>query len=154
MRGFGIGTAATAAAIGSLGSRRAPEVYARLRKPAWAPPAEIFGPIWTSLYAMIAVAGSRVARSHDNRLVTLHAMQLALNAAWPYTFFSARDRRAALAVIAVLDGLVAVEIAALLRRDRVAAALLAPYLLWSSYATALTVAVSDPSAAAAPRTGP
>ena len=139
---FGIGTAAAAAGIGSLGSRRAPQVYPQLDKPAWAPPAELFGPAWTALYAAIGIAGWRLwTRDAGRTVLALHVTQLALNAAWPSTFFTARNRTAALAVIAVLDVTIAAEIAVAARKDRTTAALLAPYLVWSLYATALTAAV-------------
>ena len=139
---FGIGTAAAAAGIGSLGSRRAPHVYPQLDKPAWAPPAGLFGPAWTVLYAAIGIAGWRLwTRDAGRTVLALHVTQLALNAAWPFTFFAARNRTAALAVIAVLDVTIAAEIAVAARKDRTTAALLAPYLVWSLYATALTAAV-------------
>lgn len=139
---FAVGTAAAAAGIGSLGSRRAPQVYPQLEKPAWAPPAGLFGPAWTVLYAAIGVAGWRLwTRDAGRTVLALHVTQLALNAAWPFTFFAARNRTAALAVIAVLDLTIAAEIAVAARKDRTTAALLAPYLVWSLYATALTAAV-------------
>ncbi len=145
---FAAGGSTAAAAIGGLGSRRAPEVYARLDKPDWAPPAGVFGPVWTGLYSAIGVAGWRLWQRRTEpsaaTALRLHALQLALNAAWPWTFFSARSRGASLAVIAVLDAAVAAEIAAAARVDRPAAALLAPYLAWSLFATALTASVSDP----------
>jgi tryptophan-rich sensory protein len=140
---FGAGTAAAAAAIGSLGSRRAPEAYARSDKPTWAPPAGVFGPVWTVLYATIGFAGWRLwTRDAGRTALGLHVTQLALNAAWPFTFFTARNRAAALTVIAVLDLTVAAEIATAARQDRPTAFLLVPYLAWSLYATALTAAVS------------
>ena len=136
-----------AAGLGALGSRQAPSTYARLDKPSWAPPASAFGPVWTALYGSLAVAGWRVhAASPLAR--RLHVTQLALNAAWPAVFFSARDQRAALAVIAVLDVAVAAEIGSLIGEDRPAAALLTPYLGWCGYATALTAAVREPAGVA------
>jgi benzodiazapine receptor len=140
---FAVGTSAAAAGIGSLGSRRAPQVYPQLDKPKWAPPAAVFGPAWTTLYTAIGIAGWRLwTRDGSRTVLGLHVSQLAFNAAWPFTFFTARNRAAALAVIAALDVTIAAEIVAAARRDRLAAALLAPYLAWSLYATALTVAVS------------
>src|SRR5438309_7537319 len=142
---FAAGGSLAAAGIGSVGSRSAPEVYQRLDKPAWAPPAGLFGPVWTLLYAGIGVAGWRLwERQAPRSLLALHAGQLALNAAWPFTFFGVRNRAASLAVITALDLAVATEVAAVARRDRTAAALLTPYLLWSLYATALNAAVQDP----------
>ena len=86
---FAVGTAAAAAGIGSLGSRRAPQVYPQLAKPVWAPPAGLFGPAWTVLYATIGVAGWRLwTRAGGRTVLALHATQLALNGAWPFTFFA------------------------------------------------------------------
>lgn len=134
-----------AAVIGGIGSRNAPEVYRQLEKPRWAPPAGVFGPVWGALYTMIGVAGGRLATARSPRVpLVLHGVQLALNAAWSPLFFQARRRRAALAVVLGMDAVVAAEIVTALRRDRTAAALLAPYLAWNLYATALTASVRDP----------
>jgi tryptophan-rich sensory protein len=136
-----------AAGFGALGSRRAPDIYARLDRPSWAPPASAFGPVWSVLYAANAVVGWRAyALSPGAR--RLHLAQLALNAVWPSVFFSVREKRASLAVIAALDATVAAEVAALGRDDPRAAALLTPYLGWCGFATALNAAVSEPSTSA------
>ncbi|MGH3228902.1 MAG: TspO/MBR family protein [Streptosporangiaceae bacterium] len=143
-----LGASAATAGVGSLGSRRAPEQYGRLVKPRWAPPAEVFGPVWSVLYAAIGLAGWRAWRSGGGAAaLALHGVQLALNAAWPAAFFAAGARRRALAVNVALDAAIAAEIAAVWRRDRLAAAVLTPYLAWSLYATALTAAVRGPSRA-------
>ncbi|MGW9309813.1 TspO/MBR family protein [Saccharomonospora azurea] len=142
---FAAGSALAAATVGSLGSARAPKVYQRLVTPRWAPPAGVFGPVWTALYTAIGVAGWRLwTRRAGRTTLGLHLGQLALNAAWPATFFVARRRTLSLAVVVALDGAIAAEIATAARRDPVAAGLLAPYLAWSLYATALTAAVRDP----------
>src|SRR5690348_7906061 len=111
---FAAGGSLAAAALGGLGSRRAPEVYARLDKPSWAPPAGVFGPVWTGLYSGIAVSAWRLwqrrVESAAGAALGLHAAQLALNAAWPWTFFSVRSRTASLAVIVALDATIAAEI--------------------------------------------
>ena len=133
-----------AATVGGLGSARAPSVYARLEKPSWAPPAAAFGPVWSALYATIALAGWR-AYDASPAARRLHVAQLALNSAWPAVFFSAREKRASLAVIVALDALIAAELAVLRRDDPLAAAILAPYLAWCAFATALNAAVSAPA---------
>ena len=96
------------------------------------------------LYATIAVAGWRAYTASPGAR-GLHLAQLALNAAWPGVFFSLREKRASLALIAVLDAAVAAEVAVLGRDDRLAAALLTPYLGWCGFATALNAAVSEPA---------
>ncbi len=135
---------AAAAGLGGLGARRARQTYGQLRKPRWSPPAAAFGPVWSALYAGIGAAGWRLFKSSSPRTRSLHLTQLALNAAWPAAFFGLRDKRAALMIIVLLDGALAAEVLALRREDPVAAALLLPYLGWSSFATALNAAVSDP----------
>jgi tryptophan-rich sensory protein len=134
-----------AAVVGGIGSRNAPAVYARLDKPAWAPPAAAFGPVWSTLYAMIGAAGWRLAtRRADPGVRALHLGQLVVNAGWSWAFFEFGSKTASLGVIGVLDAAVATEIALLARRDPTAALLLTPYLAWGLYATALNAAVSDP----------
>lgn len=141
-----LGASAAAGLIGAAGSRDAPRLYAQLDKPRWAPPTAVFGPVWSALYASMAVAAWRVWRSGHGRVpLALHGTQLALNAAWPTVFFAARARREALAVTGALDAVLAAEIITAARRDRLAAALLTPYLAWSLYATALTAAVRYPA---------
>lgn len=143
---FGGGSSLAAAAIGSLASARAPEVYRRIRKPRWAPPERVFGPVWTALYTAVGVAGWRLwTRRAGRGVLGLHVAQLTLNALWPVMFFAARNRPAALAVVAALDGAVAAEVVIAARRDPVAAGLLGPYLAWSLFATALTASTGDPA---------
>ena len=139
---------AVTAVVGGLGARDARVVYEHLEKPAWAPPPSAFGPVWTGLYGLMAAAVYRAWRSDPNRgagLVALHGGQLALNAAWPWAFFSRRSRTTALMVVAGLDAVVATEVILCGRRDRMAGWLLAPYLAWNLFATALTAAVHEPT---------
>jgi benzodiazapine receptor len=142
---FAVAPVVAAAGLGGLASRDAAETYGRLRKPAWAPPASVFGPAWTLLYTGIAVAGWRLYDAGSPRTKRLHLAQLALNAAWPAAFFGAGEKKISLAVIVALDALVAAEVAAARREDPTAAALLTPYLAWTSFATALNASVSEPA---------
>ncbi len=145
---FAVLPVAAAAGIGGLGALRAKTVYQRLDKPAWAPPATVFAPVWSTLYVLIASAGWRVSANASRRTRALHLTQLALNGAWPAVFFELQDKRASLAIIALLDLSLGLEIAMLRREDRVAASLLMPYLAWTAFATALSAAVSEPQASA------
>jgi tryptophan-rich sensory protein len=118
----------------------APEYYARLRKPSWAPPTWLFGPVWTALYALMGVAAWLVAGegTRGRRIpLVLWSAQLALNATWTPVFFGLRAPGIALANIVLLWlGLVA-TVTAFLSKRRVAGILLIPYLIWVSFATAL-----------------
>ena len=147
--GFACLPVAAAAGFGGLASRSAPATYQRLRKPRWAPPAAAFGPVWSTLYVAIAIAGWRVHATGSPATRRLHVAQLALNGAWPAAFFGVRRKGTSVAIITALDLALAVEIARLGGEDRAAAALLLPYLAWSAFATALNVAVSEPAPDAA-----
>jgi benzodiazapine receptor len=135
-----------AAVLGGLGSVRSGELYAALDKPAWAPPAGAFGPVWSALYVMIALAGVLLVqwRDQDARVssaLRLYIAQLALNALWPWLFFAWRLGGVALAEILLLWVVLVLTMLAFARIRPLAAALLVPYLLWVSYAAALTWAV-------------
>lgn len=120
-----------------------PTWYASLDKPAWTPPNGLFGPVWTTLYVLIGVAGWRVARhdapGHDAWLIWW--VQLALNGLWTPIFFGAHRLGLALIVIVTLVAAVAVFIRLTWSRDRSASLLFVPYLIWISYATNLNAAI-------------
>lgn len=125
-------------AIGALASRDAGLFYAQLARPAWAPPAWLFGPVWTALYLMMGVAAWRAERAGASRgVLVLFVVQLAVNALWSWFFFAWRLGGAAFADILVLDALVLATFVAFRRVDRVAGALLVPYMAWIAFATAL-----------------
>ncbi len=130
-----------AALIGSFAAVDAAARYEDLEQPAWAPPPWLFGPVWTVLYATIAVAGWRIWTSYGWQTPSqLWLGQLALNAAWTPVFFAWELRGAALAIICALD----VVLAAMLLRIRNLgwpAWLLTPYLAWVLFATALNASV-------------
>lgn len=113
--------------------------YFGLEKPPGTPPPWVFGPVWTTLYVMIAVAGARLWRQSASparsRALWLYAIQLALNGAWSWLCFGLHDLRTSLLDLVAL----LVVLALLLRSARVvspsAALLLVPYTLWVSYAT-------------------
>jgi benzodiazapine receptor len=142
---FAAAPVVAAAGLGGLGARGAAATYRRQHKPSWAPPAAVFGPVWSILYVMIAVAGWRLYVTGSRKTKSLHLTQLALNAAWPVAFFSVRDKRASLIIIVLLDGVLGAELVILRREDPRAAALLVPYFAWSGFATALNAAVGDPA---------
>lgn len=112
--------------------------YSGLAKPAFNPPNWLFGPVWTCLYVLIAIAGSRTFR-RDRRGVAMKAwwLQLALNFAWPVAFFAAHAIAAALAVVLALLGTIIVFMVASRRLDPLAAWLFAPYAAWVGFAMAL-----------------
>jgi tryptophan-rich sensory protein len=136
-----IAVTALFAVVGSLGSIQAKTFYALLNQPDWAPPAWLFGPVWTVLYLMMAVAAWRVARAGRSPALLVYLVQLVLNALWSWLFFAWHMGAAAFVCIVVLWLLIAATIALFRRTDRVAAALLLPYLAWVSFASALCFSI-------------
>lgn len=132
-----------AAAVGAAASVDAPSFYAQLSKPAWAPPAGVFGPVWTVLYALMGVAAWLVWRSPGPKraALTLFGAQLAANALWSWLFFAWHRGALAAVEILVLLALIVAMIVAFCRISRLAALLMVPYLLWVSFASVLTWAV-------------
>lgn len=134
-----------AAISGAVTAKTAQSFYGSLRKPSWAPPPWLFGPAWSVLYVLMAVAAWRVWRAYGfdgaRTELTLYGVQLALNAAWSWFFFVKRSGfLATLEVSALLTAVIATAIAFALR-DPIAGALFVPYVLWVSFASALTVSV-------------
>lgn len=118
-----------------------PAWYAALNKPAWSPPGWLFGPVWTLLYVLMAVAAWLVWReggwARQRRALALYCGQLVLNAAWTPLFFGLRQPGWALIEIVLLWVAILATLVAFARVRRPAAWLLAPYLGWVSFAAFL-----------------
>lgn len=141
-----IGICFAAAGIGSLFT--APEIrgwYAVINKPAWTPPAWLFGPVWTMLYAMMGIAAWLVWRERGFAgaalPLALFAAQLVLNTLWSVIFFGMHRMGLAFLDIALLWLAILVTALAFWPISRVAGALLLPYLLWVSFAAALNYSI-------------
>jgi benzodiazapine receptor len=118
--------------------------YPALVKPSFNPPNWVFAPVWTVLYVMIAVAGARLVLSpaRDREpAISLYAAQLGLNAAWSWVFFYGQAIGAAAVVICVLWLAILATIWLAWTKDRMAALLLIPYLMWVSFAAVLNIAI-------------
>jgi translocator protein len=130
-----------AGAAGAVASANAAGFYSQLVQPAWAPPAWLFGPVWSVLYAFMGVAAWLVWRRHGFKAagpaLALFVIQLGANALWTWLFFAWRLGGVALFEIAVLWLLIALTIQLFWRLHRLAAVLLVPYLAWVSFAAAL-----------------
>ena len=118
--------------------------YAGLEKPPWNPPSWLFGPVWTVLYALMAVAGWLVWKAEDAGAagarragLVAFAVQLVLNAAWSWLFFGLHRPGAAFAEIMALWLAIAATLLLFRRVRPLAAALLLPYLAWVTFAAAL-----------------
>lgn len=140
-----LGVAFLAGAIGAIASIDAKSFYAELVRPPWAPPGSVFGPVWTVLYALMGVAAWLVWRRGANAAVrgalSTFLVQLAANALWSWLFFAWHLGGWAFGEVLLLWALIAATAVSFWRVDRLAAALLLPYLAWVTFAAALTLAV-------------
>jgi tryptophan-rich sensory protein len=134
-----------AAAAGGVASANSPEFYRQPDRPAWAPPAAVFGPVWTVLYAMQGVASWLVWRRRERRgarvALAVFVAQLALNGLWTWIFCTWRQGGLAFAEILVLLALILATIALFWRIRPLAGVLLLPYAGWVAFASALTYAI-------------
>ena len=147
----GIAFVAIAWLVGILGSLATIDNvtgwYASAEKAPWTPANEIFGPVWLTLYTVMAVAAWLVWRERGSYFrrpaLTLYVVQLVINAVWTPVFFGAYPLGGSaalwwgLVIILVLDVVILLTMIAFARVSRVAAWLLVPYWIWALYATTL-----------------
>lgn len=145
-----VASTAASAVFGSLAVDPDATYYRTLDKPSWQPPPPVYGIVWTPLYADIALSsGHAIAKLSEQgrvterrRLIAALGANLVLNTGWSWLFFRGHRPWLAAAECAVL----AASSSDLVRRvgaaDRRAGYVLAPYPLWCTFATALTVAIA------------
>jgi tryptophan-rich sensory protein len=128
-------------AIGAIGSLQAASFYTSLVQPDWAPPAWVFGPVWSVLFTMIGVSGWLIWRRRHkglgNTWWVLFFLQLAANALWSWVFFAWRLGGLAFLDITVLAVLIVSNIWLFWRVSQLASVLLIPYLCWVCFAAML-----------------
>ncbi|HLP39940.1 MAG TPA: TspO/MBR family protein [Fibrobacteria bacterium] len=119
--------------------------YDGLAKPSFNPPSRVFGPVWTTLYALMGISLFLVRRApasrERRRALIVFAVQLALNGAWSLVFFRLRNVGLAFAEILLIDAAVAVWLRAAWIVDRRAGMLQLPYLAWVLFASVLNGAI-------------
>lgn len=136
-------------AVGAIGgivtAGAIPTWYAALAKPAWNPPNVVFGPVWSALYlamgAALALVWQRSLDLRRRRAVILFALQLVVNLAWTLAFFGLRQPGLAFVVIVTLWLSIVATIVAFRALNRLAGALLVPYLAWVTFASALNAVI-------------
>jgi tryptophan-rich sensory protein len=133
----------TAQAVGAAASLvTTPNIaswFPDLVKPSFLPPDWLFAPVWVALYLLMAVAAWRVwrVRGLKSAPLVLYAIQLTLNFAWSFIFFGAHRLGPALAEIVTLLIFIVATAIAFWRADRLAGAMMLPYIAWVSFATLL-----------------
>jgi tryptophan-rich sensory protein len=113
--------------------------YAELTKPTFNPPAWLFGPVWSVLYLLMAIAAWRTdaAPRSSRGALTLFVIQLALNAAWTPIFFGLRRIDLAFVEIVATWFAILATVVAFARVRLVAGLMLLPYLAWVGFASVL-----------------
>ncbi len=136
----------SAAAVGAIVNDRAIEGWYRtLEKPSWTPPDEVFAPVWTLLYAAMAISAWLVWKSKQQAPVggalTLWWLGLVLNVGWNIAFFALESPGAGVAVIALLWVTLVATTVRFFQVRRLPGWLMVPYLGWVSFASALNLAI-------------
>lgn len=133
------------AAVGAVASIDAGTFYAQLVRPSWAPPASVFGPVWSVLYLLMGIAAWLVWREQGaertRAALTLFVAKLGVNALWSWLFFAWHKGAFAFVDVLVLLALIAATVTGFWRIRRLAGVLLIPYFAWVAFASALTWAV-------------
>lgn len=128
---------------GLIGTQSIPGAwYEGLNKPPFNPPNWIFGPVWFTLYVMIAVAGWRIYMiSPSAAAMKVWYAQMALNFMWSPIWFIAHLIWPAFAVIAAILALIVTFIVLARKLDPIAAWLFVPYLVWVGFASLLNLSI-------------
>ena len=120
--------------------------YLGLRQPAWKPPDWAFGPAWTLIFALAALAGVMAWKRAPDRasrewLLALFALNGFLNILWSLLFFRLQRPDWALLEVVFLWLSVLLLVVVVSRYAKAAAGLLLVYLAWITFAAALNLAV-------------
>jgi tryptophan-rich sensory protein len=134
---------------GGLGAiATTPEIdtwYRTLDKPSWNPPDGIFGPVWTTLFVLMAIAAWLVWKPEGFQAnavpLSFFAVQLLLNIAWSWIFFGLHQPGWAFAEIVILWLAIVATTVGFFRCSRAAGWLMIPYLAWVSFASVLNLTI-------------
>lgn len=116
--------------------------YETLSKPFLNPPSWIFGPVWTTLYALMGSAAYLVWQKAGSEALKVYWVQLVVNAVWTPLFFGLQSPELALIDILILLVLIVLTMRVFLRVYKPAGILLVPYLLWVGFATYLNLMIA------------
>lgn len=141
-----VGWLALTFAAAAIGSFFLPgEWYSRLEKPPWNPPNWIFGPVWTVLYTTMAIAAwlvwKRGGLAAQRGPLALFLLQLLFNALWSPLFFGLRLPGLAFVDLLALWVALLGTLVTFWKADRIAGAMLVPYLAWVTFAGALNFTI-------------
>lgn len=133
--------------LGSIFTRKSiQDWYTTLQKPVFSPPDWLFGPVWTILYILMAVAAFLVwQKGLENKQVrvalVLFFVQLAINVSWSLVFFGLQSPLGGVLVILALIAAIILTMVSFYKVTPIASYLLIPYLLWVAFATVLNISI-------------
>lgn len=114
-------------------------------KPVFMPPGWLFPVAWSILYILMGIAAYYVETATPladrKKAMTLYYIQLALNFAWSFIFFSARKYLLALIWVAAMLGVIVATTAEFYKLNKKAGYLMIPYNIWTAFAMVLNFAV-------------
>ena len=136
----------SAAAFGSVFTNKSLKTwYQTIKKPTWNPPNKIFGPVWSALYLMMALAGwmvwERLPQKGFSVPMVLFFVQLVLNTFWSVIFFGLRSPGWAFVEVVILWIGITLTMVSFWAVYWVAGVLFLPYLLWVSFAAILNFTI-------------
>ncbi len=115
--------------------------YRTIQKPSWNPPDWIFGPVWTTLYAIMGFSMWTIWKNRATQKISwciiIFIIQLLLNGIWTPLFFGLKNPALALIDIMFLFSAIIATIIIFYKVNRLASLILIPYLLWVGFATIL-----------------
>jgi tryptophan-rich sensory protein len=119
--------------------------YLTLAKPSWNPPSWVFGPVWTTLYALMGIAAALVWKQRDlpqaKLALWVYGIQLALNMLWSILFFGLKNPGLAFAEIIILLIFILITTVLFWQINPWAGALMIPYIAWVSFASYLNYTI-------------
>ena len=119
--------------------------YNSINKPSWNPPSWVFGPVWSTLYTLMAISAWIVWKDYGFRnagtTLFIFLTQLLLNGLWSIIFFGMNSLSGALIEILILLVFISLTIRAFHTKSKTAAWLMVPYFCWVAFATVLTLAI-------------
>jgi tryptophan-rich sensory protein len=121
------------------------QMYQNVQKPSWAPPGWLFGPVWTVLYILIALAGWRIWIHRDihetHTPMILYFSQLFLNGLWSLIYFEFKMPLLAFVEISILFVIIAACGILFWKLSKFAAYCMVPYGLWVGFAAILNLQI-------------
>jgi len=122
-----------------------PSWYQFINRPSWAPPNWLFGPAWTTLYFLMGLASFFIWQNRENpkakNALIVYLIHLPLNSLWSIIFFGLKSPLGAFIEIIFLWALILYLTLSFYKIRKISGWLFLPYLLWTSFASALNLAI-------------